>query len=647
MNSIFSQPEVLFFTMLAVLFFGSIAAKLTRIPTIIALILGGILVGPDVLKILPLNSITEGFATIGLIYLMFNVGLEIDLSQFKFYRKQALTFFLLTYLIPQLSGLFVGWIFGLSLSSSILLGAIYASYTLVAYPIASQLGILKNEAVAISVVASVFSDITALFILTIVMHSQTGDFSWMRLGELTSTIIFCSVCILLIIPYLSRLFFQFYSDGKINFPFVLMMLFASSTLAQITGLHAVVGAFLGGLAVNSMVTKESRVVRQTLFTGETIFIPLFLVSIGMRLDIDNIFSSWNILLMGLTLTFAVYATKLAAAWIAAWLFNYSRPQMWTMWGLTQAQAAATLAIILVGTRAGLFSNSLLQAAIIMVLFTLITSPLLVKHYGSKLKTRRKKKKRYPLLKHILVPVNTDEFPDNTIEFASRLARYGKGKLMILNVADNANAMEIRREKLRAGPLKDPDTKIELINRVEKTTLSESILSETVESEISLIMMNWEGNGGQKGRLFTQDIDNTAWKATQPVGIVLLKNPIKSFNRVIAVIGEHMIGIKLQDEFPGIAQTISKALDLPLVIMATKHYIDRFQSKTAKLLKLNVHELIPIDEAIVDRVLNEVTKNDLILIPTMGAKDRFDKNPDLITFNIWQKSEASIVILHFD
>lgn len=218
MTSIINTPEMMFFTMLAVLFISSIISRITHIPDIITLIIGGVILGPDGFNILPLNATMESFATIGLIFLMFTVGLEIDLSQFQFYRKRAITFYFLTYFIPQISGLAIGWIFGLSLGSSILLGAIYASYTLVAYPIASEMGIIKNEAVAISICASVFSDITALLILAIVLHTQAGNFSWESLTNLGAMIIISAASILIIIPYLGRLFFRFYSDGKINFP---------------------------------------------------------------------------------------------------------------------------------------------------------------------------------------------------------------------------------------------------------------------------------------------------------------------------------------------------------------------------------------------------------------------------------------------
>lgn len=282
----------------------------------------------------------------------------------------------------------------------------------------------------------------------------------------------------------------------------------------------------------------------------------------------------------------------------------------------------------------------------MVLFTLITSPLLVKYFGSQIKSTMKKKK-LPLLNNILVPINHDDFPDNTLEFASRLARYGQGKMLILNVADSTSSMEVRRDKLRAGPLKDPDTKIELINRVEKGDFAPCILKQTIESEASLILMDWDGQGGTRGRLFSPEIDATVWNSPQPVALVLLKNPIKSFHRVIAVIGEHLVGIKLEDEFPDIAQTISKALDLPLVIMATKNYIGRFQSKTSKLLSLSPNQLIPIDEELIDTVVNGVSKNDLILIPTMGVKDRFDKNPDMLTYNLWSNSPSSLIIMNFN
>lgn len=647
MSSIMKQPEIIFFMMLSLLFFGSVVAKIFRIPTIIALILGGLLIGPKVLNILPLNDTVESFATIGLIYLMFNIGIEIDLSQFKYYKKRATIFFLMTYLLPQVSGIAVGWLFGLSLTSSILLGAIYASYTLVAYPIASELGILKNEAVALSVCASVFTDMTALFILTFVLDTKTGGSIWLNFGSLIGVIIICTTAILLILPLLAKVFFRFYSDGKINFPFVLLVLFASASLAQVTGLHAVIGSFLGGIAINQLLPKESRVVRQVLFTGETIFVPLFLISIGMRIDVKAIFTSWETILLGLSITFAVYITKFAAAWGARRLFNYSKPEMYTMWGLTHAQAAATLAIVLIGTRAHLFSDTVLQASIIMVLFTLISSPLMVKYFGSKLSKTKNEHQHLPIMQNILIPITKDEFPNNTIEFASRIARFGKGKLLFLNIANTSSAMGTRRELLRAGPMKDPDTKIELINRIEKTSITESILNKSIENEASLILLNWDNNQCSKDRIFNQDLDEIIWNAPSPVAVVLLKKPIKSIRRVVAVIGENIIGIKLQEQFPEIAKDIAKALDVPIHLLATKHYIDKYQKRFKNKFQSTASEIIPITDDIISTVMDEVSKNDLVLIPSMGSKDRFDKNPDLIPYNLWQEDDISLIMIHFN
>ena len=190
-----------------------------------------------------------------------------------------------------------------------------------------------------------------------------------------------TVVILWGVPRLGRLFFRHFSGNVVEFQFVLVVLFVAAVAAQLIGIHTIVGAFLAGLAINETLSEQSRAIKNVLFLGDSFFVPLFLVTVGMRLDPAAVVANERTLLIGLSLTVAVYVTKFLASWITARLYGYSRDQMMTSWGLSQAQAAATLATILVGTEAGVFPEYIFNAAILMILFTSVSSPLLVQHFG--------------------------------------------------------------------------------------------------------------------------------------------------------------------------------------------------------------------------------------------------------------------------
>jgi Kef-type K+ transport system membrane component KefB len=290
----------------------------------------------------------------------------------------------ISYLLPQVSGIFLGRYLGLSWVGSTLLGATYASQTLIAYPVLSRLGIISNRAVAVTMGATILIDITALLVLGVTTSTAGGNFSFLFLGRLILFAVFFALLILLAVPRLGKLFFQRIEGDAVEFQFVLVVLFGAAVGAEAIGMHTIVGAFLAGLAVNATLSEHSKVIGHVHFMGDSFFIPLFLLTVGMRLDPLAVVTNRNTLLIGLALTAVVYLTKGAAAWITGKIYGFSFPEVMTTWGLSQAHAAATLAAILVGKEAGLFSETIFNAAILTVLFTSLTSPILVNRFGEKL-----------------------------------------------------------------------------------------------------------------------------------------------------------------------------------------------------------------------------------------------------------------------
>lgn len=497
------QPAAIFLVIITVIFISSLLTERARLPGIIGLIIGGIIIGDHGLKLLTVGPVIDLFGTVGLIYLMFNAGLEIDLDQFQLVRKRAFTFAVLSHALPQAFGIFLGRIIGLNWSASILLGSLYASQTLVAYPVLTRLGILRNEAVSISVGATIFTDILSLLVLAVIVGSQGQSFSLLFLVRLI--ILTAVYTILFWVPRLGRIFFRRFNGRIVEFQFLLVVLFVAAVLAELIGMHTIVGAFLAGLAINLILPKESRAVRQVLFLGESFFVPMFLISVGMRLNPVVIFVNSETLIIGLALTGAVLITKFLAVWITSCIYNYSRDQMLTAWRLSQAKATANLATILVATQVNVFPETIFNASFLMIIVTSISSPIIVERFGKRLEPPKEKEEKRPHFKRIMVPVLNDNQPDDLLELGGLLSRIGDGKLLVMNRAAKDLTLKKRREKLKSEMLKDPETEVGLRDRVE-TISPDGILKEAVESEVSLILMDWFSGKRSQGRIFDELVD---------------------------------------------------------------------------------------------------------------------------------------------
>ena len=244
-------PVAVFLTIMAVILVTPLLSERVRLPGVVGLILGGILVGPHGLGLLAMSRTIELLSTVGLIYLMFSAGLEIDLRQFSRVRNKAMLFGLFTFGVPQLSGIALGRALGLDWAGAVLLGSVYASHTLVAFPILSRLGIVRNEAVSVTIGATVFTDVAALLVLGIVAGTRSSDVSAMYAVQLVALIIGYTVLVLLGLPRAGKLFFRRFTSRAVEFQFVLVALFVAALLAEQIGMHAIIGAFLAGLAINS------------------------------------------------------------------------------------------------------------------------------------------------------------------------------------------------------------------------------------------------------------------------------------------------------------------------------------------------------------------------------------------------------------
>jgi Kef-type K+ transport system membrane component KefB len=267
------SPVAVFLTIIAVILIAPLVIERFRLPGIVGIIVGGIIIGPYALNLLSVDSTIETLAVAGLVYLMFSVGLEIDLRQFKQVRNKSIVFGLLTFSLPMINGIVLGRWLGYSWGSAFLLGAVIASHALINYPLLSRLGIMRNEAVAATLGATVFSDVSALLVLAFVVRNSEGSASATDILLLIITMIAYTTLILIVLPRLGKLFFRRFKGRAVEFQFIMVVLFTAALLAEVIDMHVIIGAFLAGLAINSSLPSRSPVLNRVLSSGRRYSYP--------------------------------------------------------------------------------------------------------------------------------------------------------------------------------------------------------------------------------------------------------------------------------------------------------------------------------------------------------------------------------------
>jgi Kef-type K+ transport system membrane component KefB len=375
------NPVLQFSLLLLIILFAPVLLGRLKIPSLVSLIIAGAVIGPYGLNLMLRDSSIILFGTVGLLYIMFLAGLEIDVADFRKNSTKSILFGLYTFFISLFLGVVVAlYILQFSLLSSILIGSIFASHTLIIYPVVSKLGIAKNKAVNIAIGGTIITDTLALLVLAVVAGISTGEVMsgfWIRL--LFGLTLF-SLVVLLLFPIIARWFFKRFDDSVLQYLFVLAMVFFSGFLAEAAGVEAIIGAFLGGLVLNRLIPRTSPLMNRIKFVGNAIFIPFFLIGVGMLIDIRSLFKDYETIKVAVVITLAATVSKYLSAWIAQKLYGFSLDQRRLIFGLISAHAAVALATVLIGyntvtgyTLTGapvrLLDESVLNGTILFILVT--------------------------------------------------------------------------------------------------------------------------------------------------------------------------------------------------------------------------------------------------------------------------------------
>ena len=451
-----ADPVLKFLLILLIILAAPLLSNKLRIPHLLGLIIAGAIIGPHGFNLVLRDSSIILSGTAGLLYIMFLAGLEIDMADFKRNSTKSLAFGMYTFLIPMILGTVVGiWVLRFNVLTSVLLASMFASHTLIAYPIISKLGISKNKAVSITVGGTMITDTLALLVLTIIVGMATGqvnDMFWIRLG--VSILIFALI-VLFGFPFIGRWFFKHVHDNISQYIFVLVMVFLGSFLAQVAGMEAIIGAFLSGLALNRLIPQSSPLMNRVEFVGNAIFIPFFLLGVGMLIDYRTFFTSFETIKVGLIMIIVATAAKYIAAWMTQKTFHLSTDQRSVIFGLSNAQAAATLAAVMVGynvitgTDANgepirLLNESVLNGTILMILVTCTIASFAAQKGAHNIAAQdiSDKEENKKESEHILIPVSNEETVEELVNLSLAIkSPQNKNGLFALKVIDNHHSEE--------------------------------------------------------------------------------------------------------------------------------------------------------------------------------------------------------------
>ena len=455
-----TDPTLIFFVVLLIILFAPIIMGKLRIPHIIGMVLAGVLVGQYGLNILQRDASFELFGRVGLYYIMFLASLEMDMDGVKKHKKRIIVFGLLTCAIPFAMTYVMGMsLLGYSSAAAMLLGCIMASNTLVAYPIVTRYGLQRKPSVTLSVGSTMLSLLISLIIVAAIVTAHKGGGG--LLFWLWFAVKFAAYCagLILIVPRLTRWFLRRYSDAVMQFIFVMAMLFLSAALANVVGLEGIFGAFFAGLILNRYIPHVSPLMNRIEFIGNALFIPYFLIGVGMLINLQVLFAGGSILWVVLCIVAFGTLGKALAAHVACTVFRMPISSGHMMFGLTSAHAAGAIAMVMVGmalkTADGhpLVDEGMLNGVVIMILFTCIISSVMTEWAAQHIILRDKDMvqdddgDKNSDDERILVPVKYPEYANQLIAMAIMMRKTKSNNgIMALNVVYDDENMRSNQEQ---------------------------------------------------------------------------------------------------------------------------------------------------------------------------------------------------------
>lgn len=546
-----TDPTWIFFLVLVIILFAPILLERLRIPHIIGMILAGLVVGEHGFNILARDSSFELFGKVGLYYIMFLAGLEMNMEDFKSIRMKATVLGLLAFIFPLGIGIWTNLhLLDYGLITSVLLASMYASHTLIAYPIVIRYGINRNRAVSIAVGGTAVTDTLTLLVLAVIagMFNEKG-ISEMFWVWLVVKVVVLSVVIMYTFPRIGRWFFRRYTDNVVQFIFVLAMVFLGAGLMELIGMEGILGAFLAGLVLNRLIPHVSPLMSHLEFVGNALFIPYFLIGVGMLINVNVLFGHIDSIKVAGVMIVVALLGKWIASWVTQKIYGMKALERELMFGLSNAQAAATLAAVMVGYNIiqpngeRLLNEDVLNGTILLILVTCVVSSFITEHAAKRVamsdaelnEEKGQEKERF------LIPVANPETLDSLMGLAM-VVRDEKqiNNLVALNVINDNNdsvkqEMKGRRSLERAAQIAaSANVMLKTVSRFD-LNITTGILHTAKENEATSIIIGLHHKASIVDSFFGNLTENLLKGTYLQVMIVRFLIPVNTLRRIIVAV----------------------------------------------------------------------------------------------------------------
>lgn len=613
------SPILMFSVIMFILLLAPVLSGKAKLPGIVGLIVAGIITGPHAMGILKPEGAMELFSQVGLVYIMFLAGLEINLHEFSRQKKNSIVFGALTFLIPMVAGtLGAKYLLSFMWPAAILIASMFASHTLISFPITSKLGISRNKAVVATVGGTIFTDTSALLVLALIAESATNQLTavfWVRQILLLIALVWFALWLL---PRIASFFFQVLSpDGGGEFVLTLALVFMTAYLAHLAKVEPIIGAFFAGLALSRIISEQSPLMNRLEFVGQVLFIPFFLISVGMLVNLRALFSSLDVWIVAVFMVGVAIIGKYVAARIYAKIAGLSKDEGGLIFGLSVNQAAATLAAVIVGLRIGIFNDAVLNGAIIMILVTCVVGPMFTERYGRKVARVHVKPPAHKTRgdERIMVGVSREDSVDFLSDVAMKLRQKsseepifplyvvqdGEDVYQRISLGENVLSKTVAR-------MVAADVPVSPISRID-VNISGGILHAVKEWRIDTLVMGSIRHETNLRNMFFGVYDKVREESRQLMFLCHMTHPLNVDKRVILAIPPIM---ECQSGFHRAfeaAKALTSSNKMELVVMASEETTDYIRNVLKK-------ELSGIE---ISFVLLEEWKNLLLLLEKEGIK----------------------------
>ncbi len=652
-----TDPIVIFALVACVILLIPFAMAKVKMPSLVGLLLVGAILGPNALHILDRDASFVLLGNVGLMFIMFIAALEIDLGVFKKVGIHSVVFGTLTFGLPLVLATPVAlYVLGYDFLPGLLLASIFSSHTLLAYPIASRLGIAKNRAVTTAVGGTMMADTAALLLLAVIVGIHTeGEVTeafWWRMGA--SFAIYVGV-IFVGLPRLGRwLFRRVGEDGNVQFGFVLASVFVCAGLAHTAGVEPIVGAFLAGLALNRLIPHNGTLMNRIVFMGEAVFIPFFLISVGMLLDASVLFTGFGTWVIVIYMTVMVLITKFMAAEATRVLLRFTKAEARVVFSLTLAQAAATLAVVQVGYGVGLFDETVVNGSIVMILVTCTIAPTVMTRFGPDVAKREADMaatEQVGQKQRILLALGdlTGAQALIDIAFLLRDAAQRQPLYLVHGIRDGDALSEAvhRAEKMLGDAVRicaSADVLAETATSIDHT-MGDAITRATKEVQASHVVLDWSFEPPAGPHVFGSTVDTLIDGNASTVLLVRSRHPVSTTRKISVAVPPDEIDIDSLVVTMATVKRIAQQLGAPIEVLADQATWQRIELaiRAAKPQVKTKHHPLESWASLKQALLDRTSTSDLLVI--VGDRNA-EPEAARSVFDLAQRCPEASVILAF-